>query len=210
MKKLISQMQSLLAATEGAESFAAAFADATAPNITIAGQSDATAFAGETVWADQAAPATRALANLVQDGNCLGWAVPYGNDPMAGRNFAERSAYCMIAGPGAPVEHSSIACGFFMVGPDVDYNDHQHGPVELYLPLSGTARYWSEGHGWQTARPGQAMVHGAWEWHALQTRDQPILILWMWHLIDGEMGPMPVLSNRHGGAVIGATPGGST
>lgn len=203
MNRLIALLQTLLARTPGAETFADAFSGIAGHHPEPPGNAAAIAFADGTGWADNGTPETQAIAQMVRDAAFLDWAVPYGDDPRAGRGFAQRSAFCTVAGPGASIHTTSLAAGFFLVGADVDYNDHRHGPVELYLPLSGTARYWSEPTGWHRSPPGRAIVHDAWAWHSLQTGDQPVLIFWMWHLTDGQFGPMPELAARLGGLPVG-------
>ena len=203
MDGLIAELQVLLARTPGAEVFTRAFSSAVRAVRDSAGASTrAIAFLEATDWPSNATQDTRAVAKLVQDEESLHWAVPYGDDPRSGRGFAERAAFCTIAGPGEALDTAVLAAGFFVVGPDVDYNDHRHGPAELYLPVSGTARYWTEPSGWQSSAPGSAIVHPPWTWHAMGTDDQAVLIFWMWLLPDGVFGPMPELSDRFGGAPV--------
>ncbi|MEM6663338.1 MAG: dimethylsulfonioproprionate lyase family protein [Pseudomonadota bacterium] len=110
----------------------------------------------------------------------LSWGTAYDGDPAAGDGFAERAAATFVFGGKGPFGARDVMAGIFVVGPRVRYFDHAHGPEELYLPIAGRARYWSASKGWRMAGPDDVIVHEPWEWHAMETQDEPVLILWSW------------------------------
>ncbi|MEM7056414.1 MAG: dimethylsulfonioproprionate lyase family protein [Pseudomonadota bacterium] len=153
-------------------------------------KADWTALASE-----KSADLVAAFAKVRHD---LPWHVPYSGDPLAGPGFSTGAASTGRIGPTAPVRSDVFASGFFAVGPGVDYFDHQHEPEELYLPIAGKAEFWSESLGWHEAGPDDLMVHPQWEWHAMKTGDQPILIFWAWLGPEG-FGRLPDLRAAMGG-----------
>jgi quercetin dioxygenase-like cupin family protein len=67
-----------------------------------------------------------------------------------------------------------------VLGPRVHYPAHHHAALELYVPLSGTAR-WQQGGGPYALRaPGSAIEHASNEPHAMRTDDEPLLALYCW------------------------------
>ena len=139
-------------------------------------------FMVSTDWRGLASAASRPLVGAVHDAMSeLPWHVPYGGGAAAaGPGFREKSMSTGRIGPNAPVRAEALASGFFVVGPNVTYFDHQHEPEELYLPIAGQAEFWNESRGWYTAGPDDVTVHPQWEWHAMKTGDAPVLIFWAW------------------------------
>lgn len=123
---------------------------------------------------------------------------PYGNDPAAGRGFAENAMMCILFGPAPLASGQAVMGGVFAVGPSVDYVDHHHAPEELYLPISGRAEFWTEPTGWRAAGPDTVLIHPPWQVHALRTVQDPVLILWTWIASPDEM-VFPTLMPSFGG-----------
>ena len=138
-------------------------------------------FIAQADWAALASDNSRNLVSAFAAAkHDLPWHVPYAGVPLAGPGFATGASATGRIGPISPVRSDCLASGFFAVGPGVDYFDHQHEPEELYIPVAGRAEYWSESGGWHVAGPDDVMVHPQWEWHAMKTSDQPVLIFWAW------------------------------
>ena len=160
------------------------------------GCSDAIRFACDVDWAALSqAPAHQAALAAASMIGSLDWVVPYSGMSQSGKGFRERSAFAALP---TSAGRGDIAAGLFIVGPNVEYNDHQHEPAELYLPLAGIADYWTGSGGWRRVPPGTAIVHPAWEWHAMGTAKDPVLIFWMWIGITGGF-VMPDLRTSFGG-----------
>jgi hypothetical protein len=95
-------------------------------------------------------------------------------------SFAGRYGYCVIVGPGAPIEADDIAFGAYVQFPNTWYPRHWHAADELYLPLSGTALWSRDGISDAPELPGTLIHHTPFERHATRTIDEPLLALWSW------------------------------
>ena len=158
-------------------------------------------------WAELASPASRPLVQAFTAAvERLPWTIPYAADAGAGQGFSEGAVASEHLGAGTTFGSGPVASGIFAVRPGVTYHDHAHQPVELYLPIAGRAAFWSETRGWRHAGPDQAIVHQPWEWHAMQTTDQPVLILWAWLGPDG-IGTRPILRCEMAGLPVEAEGG---
>jgi mannose-6-phosphate isomerase-like protein (cupin superfamily) len=128
-----------------------------------------------------AAPETRALtAAVVAQREKLLWWNPYKAGQPAGRNFYDRAAGCLLAGAGGPFVPTTGRSGFFFIRQGVEYAPHAHEPREIYAVLAGRARFWDDQSGWTEAGAGSVVHTPAHSWHALETPDSPVLILWAW------------------------------
>ena len=78
--------------------------------------------------------------------------------------------------------------------PDVAYPAHAHPAVELYQVVSGTATWWRTSDGQQRRLPGEVLLHGSGEAHAMRTWGMPLLSVCIWldaldrpsRMVDGE------------------------
>ena len=73
-----------------------------------------------------------------------------------------------------------VRMGLYYQCPGVDYPDHSHSAEELYIPLSGTARWKKGGEDWAEHPPGTLIHHASFQPHATMTLDEPLLALWAW------------------------------
>jgi mannose-6-phosphate isomerase-like protein (cupin superfamily) len=128
-----------------------------------------------------AAPETRALTEaVIAARGKLMWWNPYKEGQPAGRNFYDRAAGCLLAGQGGPFVSETGRSGFFFIRQGVEYAPHAHEPREIYAVLAGRARFWDDVSGWSTAGAGTVVHTPAHSWHAMETPDSPVLILWAW------------------------------
>ncbi len=127
-----------------------------------------------------AAPPTQDLAScVVTGGPTLEWRQTYSADDF-GSTFLERYGWTELIGLRGPMASERIACGFLLLGPRIDYPAHSHEAEELYIPLAGAA-LWQRGElGFELQHPGATILHRAWEPHAMRTRDEPMLALYVW------------------------------
>jgi mannose-6-phosphate isomerase-like protein (cupin superfamily) len=122
------------------------------------------------------APLVRALA---QAAGHLAWRQTYTADDL-GPEFLERYGWTELVGLRGPVASERLACGFLLLGPATEYPTHRHEAEEVYVPLAGTA-LWRAGEGSCTPRPpGTVIHHPAWTPHAMRTRTEPLLALYLW------------------------------
>lgn len=97
-----------------------------------------------------------------------------------GAHFIQGYGYTEIIGINAPIPSQRIACGFLLLGPNVLYPSHRHEAEEIYLPLSGAAR-WQQGEAlWRKRSPGAIIHHESEEPHAMHTDTQPLLAMYLW------------------------------
>ncbi|MEQ8603310.1 MAG: dimethylsulfonioproprionate lyase family protein [Marivibrio sp.] len=99
----------------------------------------------------------------------LGWAV------------AGKVAWAEIVGPTAPVPCDRLRIGLHLQGPRTLYPWHVHRAAELYLTLAGAA-WWGRGGAIEgkPEGPGALRRHASEEAHAIETRPQPLLALYVW------------------------------
>ena len=100
-------------------------------------------------------------------------------------SFFDNEAFTEIIGPKGKLQTDAFRCGLLLLGPQVDYPDHNHETSEWYLVLSGTG-LWRQGHDDFSLRaPHSAIFHASWEVHAMRCKQAPVLALWSW---AGKMG----------------------
>jgi hypothetical protein len=113
----------------------------------------------------------------------LEWRQTYAEKEV-GVEFLQNYAWCELLGPKAPAPSPRIACGFLLLGPHTLYPPHRHAAEEIYLPLSGTAK-WQQGDGnWRRRAPGALIHHLSEEPHSMRTADAPLLALYLWRGAD--------------------------
>jgi hypothetical protein len=108
-----------------------------------------------------AGPETRGLVEaLVAAAEDLAWGQTY-RDGDIGRRFLDRYGWSELIGLRGPVASDRIACGFLLLGPDIEYPPHAHAAEEIYLPLAGTADWLRGDEGWRQRGPGVPIHHPA-------------------------------------------------
>jgi hypothetical protein len=119
------------------------------------------------------------VADLCRHAQSLTWRQTY-TARDTGEEFMRNYGYAEILGPGAPLAAARIACGFLLLGPATLYPRHSHEAEEVYVPLSGTAR-WQQGDArWRERPPGTVIHHASEEPHAMHTGARPLLALYVW------------------------------
>jgi len=101
----------------------------------------------------------------------LHWVADYPDNPVLRGSFG----HAVIA------SSSEIVMGCNLLAARTDYPAHAHPAAEIYLPLSDSAAlYWQEGTGtFGPKGPGDIVLHGAHEPHAMTARDRPVLNFWV-------------------------------
>ena len=91
--------------------------------------------------------------------------------------FATGHANATIAGPGGLEERSDLRIGVSLLGPDVQYPDHQHPPEEIYLALSPGS--WRQNQGsWHEPGLGGIVYNPPNIVHAMRSGGAPLLATW--------------------------------
>ncbi len=88
--------------------------------------------------------------------------------------------YAGLVGPDCPLQCEVPRMGYLLMGPDVTYHNHQHGPREFYLVLTPGAQWKLDDGEWFDVAAGDLILHDAWQMHAMRSRDLPLLTLAGW------------------------------
>jgi hypothetical protein len=120
-----------------------------------------------------------AVALLAETAEELDWRQTYSAEDF-GVAILQRYGWTELIGLRGPIPSEAVAAGFLLLGPEVEYPSHSHEAVELYLPLAGTA-LWKRGSGdYEAVPPGKVIRHGSSEPHAMTTRQEPLLAVYVW------------------------------
>ncbi len=135
-------------------------------------------------WLAEAVKATgtdiASVANMLAvAANHLAWGQTYSSDDI-GAAFLERYGWTELIGQRGPVASKRIACGFLLLGPDIEYPPHRHEAEEIYVPLTGGTLWMRGGEGWVRRSPSSPIYHPAWTPHAMRTAATPLLALYLW------------------------------
>ena len=113
----------------------------------------------------------------------MAWRQTYSTEDVDA-TFLDNYGWSEILGASGPLCSERIACGFLVLGPSTHYPRHRHEAEELYVPLSGTAR-WQQGDApWREQSPGAAIHHARDEPHAMRTGAKALLALYLWRSAD--------------------------
>ena len=78
------------------------------------------------------------------------------------------------------VKSRELACGFLMLGPDIEYPLHSHAAQEIYVPLTSQS-LWKKGDElWKYRQEGVPIYHKSWVDHGMKTGSAPLLALYLW------------------------------
>lgn len=88
--------------------------------------------------------------------------------------------FCRIVGEDDLYARDGFRCGLYLQLPNSNYPPHKHAAVELYLPLSGTARWQVDDGPFMPVAPGTLIHHATYQPHATRTFDEPLLAFWSW------------------------------
>ena len=135
-------------------------------------------------WLDSleplAAPETRALVReFVAAAKTLEWRQTYSAADF-GPEFLDSYGWTELIGLRGPIPSRTVACGFLMLGPRIEYPAHAHQAEEIYLPLAGEALWMRGGEDFVARAAGEMIEHSSWMPHATRTVGQPMLALYVW------------------------------
>jgi len=113
----------------------------------------------------------------------LPWGQTYAAEDL-GTAFLEKYGWTELIGLRGPIKSKDIACGFLMLGPDIEYPGHSHEAEEVYVPLSSHA-LWRQGNDPWVLRPnGIPIYHRSWLIHGVRTGSSALLALYLWRKGD--------------------------
>ncbi len=135
-------------------------------------------------WMREALSATHKEAELLVDtlfavSNQIAWGQTYSVDDF-GSGFLERYGWTELIGLRGPVASERIACGFLMLGPEIEYPRHSHEAEEVYIPLTEPT-FWMRGdEDWKLRSACRPIYHPSRMPHAMRTESTPLLALYLW------------------------------
>jgi hypothetical protein len=119
------------------------------------------------------------LAGLVAAAVTLCWGQTYGARDF-GNDFLERYGWVELFGTRGHFSSDDMAGGFLMLGPDILYPDHHHVAEEIYIPLTDGSLWSKDGGAFQPRTAGELIYHPSDIRHAMQTRTEPLVALYLW------------------------------
>jgi len=96
-----------------------------------------------------------------------------------------RMGFAEVIGPASPIHSDTICLGWTFISPRTLYPLHLHPAIELYYVVSGKAAWTLEGTV-QDRAPGSFILHPSNTLHAMETRDEPLLAVYVWTGTDIE------------------------
>lgn len=129
--------------------------------------------------ADANAKTERMVKMLEASEEHLSWRQTYSTQDF-GAVFLKKYGWTELIGLRGPIDSKDIACGFLLLGPDIEYPMHSHESTEVYVPLSSQA-LWVQGNDPWVFRPsGVPIYHRSWLTHGIRTESTPLLALYLW------------------------------
>jgi len=125
---------------------------------------------------DQSRPIVQMLVSLSPN---LAWGQTYAAGDF-GPDFLERYGWTELIGLRGPIPSERIACGFLLLGPEVEYPRHSHEAQEVYIPMTHKTLWQRGNQAWTAHTAGTPRRHKPWEWHAMRTGSHPLLALFLW------------------------------
>ena len=135
-------------------------------------------------WMPKALSATHKEAVPVVDtlsvlANRIAWGHTYSVDDF-GSGFLEKYGWTELIGLRGPIASQRIACGFLMLGPEIEYPRHSHQAEEVYIPLTEPT-FWTRGdEDWKSRTACRPIYHTSRIPHAMRTESTPLLALYLW------------------------------
>jgi len=76
--------------------------------------------------------------------------------------------------------HDEVRAGLVYLPVNTYYPNHRHAAEELYLVLAGNALWGQNKKATAIVPPGSFRHHASWEWHEMETKNEPLLALYCW------------------------------
>ncbi len=111
--------------------------------------------------------------------------LPWSQNPRyteanGGLNLLNGYAYASLSGPEGPIKCIAPRGGFYLMGPDVFYPDHNHAPREAYLVMTPGVEWRLDKGDWFQVEPGDVIYHSPWQMHAMRSAGNPVLAYAVW------------------------------
>ena len=117
---------------------------------------------------------------LASMANQITWGQTYSAEDF-GSGFLEKYGWTELIGLRGPIASERMACGFLLLGPEIEYPRHSHEAEEVYVPLTEPT-YWMRGNeDWELRAACRPIFHASRMPHAMRTESVPLLALYLWH-----------------------------
>ncbi len=113
----------------------------------------------------------------------LAWKQTYSTGDF-GAAFLKKYGWTELIGRRGPVDSKDIACGFLMLGPDIEYPMHSHEAEEVYVPMDSQTLWMQGDDPWVLRPSGVPLYHKSWQPHGMRTTSAPLLALYLWRAGD--------------------------
>ena len=135
------------------------------------------------------------LDSIIRANYELKWNTTY-SENQVGADFIKRSGWFDLIGPHGPfyMKQTRIMIGYW--GENLHYQMHWHEAEEAYVPLAGSALFWSEHNGKNIASVGDIVIHKSNENHWTKMTNGFLLALAIWKGPNLSVNPM--ISSRDG------------
>jgi len=111
--------------------------------------------------------------------NHIAWGQTYSVEDF-GLGFLEKYGWTELIGQRGPITSNRIACGFLLLGPQIEYPRHSHEAEEVYVPLTGQTLWQRSNQDWVYRAPGLPIYHASRVPHAMRTETVSLLALYLW------------------------------
>ena len=138
------------------------------------------------------------LDSIIRANYELKWNTTY-SENQVGADFIKRSGWFDLIGPHGPfyMKQTRIMIGYW--GENLHYQMHWHEAEEAYVPLAGSALFWSEHNGKNIASVGDIVIHKSNEKHWTKMTNGFLLALAIWKGTDLRVNP--TISSRDGSRI---------
>ena len=135
------------------------------------------------------------LDSIIKANYEMKWNTTYSENEV-GADFINRYGWFDLIGPSGPfyLSNNRIMIGYW--GVNLDYQMHWHKAEEAYVPIAGSALFWSEHNGTKTASIGDIVIHKSNEKHWTKMTNDFLLALAIWK--GKDLSVNPTISSQDG------------
>lgn len=123
--------------------------------------------------------ATTLVQTLIANTAHLHWGQTYSASDF-GSAFLQQYGWTELMGLRGPFANTKLACGFLLLGPNLEYPLHSHEAEEVYVPLVNGTIWARESESWEGQPVDQPIYHPSWLRHGMRTTHTPFLALYLW------------------------------
>ena len=128
------------------------------------------------------------LDSIIRANYELKWKTTYSENEV-GKDFIKRYGWFDIIGPNGPFHMEDIRIMIGYWGANLDYQMHWHDAEEAYVPIAGSALFWSEHNETKIAGVGDIVIHKSNEKHWTKMTNGFFLALAIWKGTNLSVNP---------------------